>query len=344
MKHLKVLFAGTPEFALASLQALTASGITPVAVLTQPDRPAGRGKRLTASPVKRFAEELGILVLQPARLGDAAVISEIEDLDPDLMIVVAYGLLLPQSVLDSPARGCVNVHASVLPRWRGAAPIQAAILAGDAQTGVSLMAMTAALDSGPVYASATLDIGARESAGELHDRLADLGGQLLRRHLDAIVDGTLVAVPQDESCSTYAGKIDKQDAAMDWSRPAIDLQRLVSAFNPTPGAWFTLDDERIKCWEAEAYASVARAAGRAVSADQDGIVDACAPGRVSSADQDGFVDACVPGTVVSADQDGIVVACGEGALRLTSLQRPGRRRVVAREFAAQIDMRTRCLG
>ncbi len=310
MKHPKVLFAGTPEFALASLQALTASGVTPVAVLTQPDRPAGRGKRLTASPVKRLAEELGILVLQPTRLGDSAVISEIEDLEPDLMIVVAYGLLLPQNVLDIPARGCVNVHASVLPRWRGAAPIQAAILAGDAQSGVSLMAMTAGLDSGPVYASATLDIGARESAGELHDRLADLGGQLLCRHLDAIVDGTLVAAPQDESCSTYAGKIDKQDAAMDWSRPAIDLQRVVSAFNPTPGAWFMLDDERIKCWEAEACAGAACAAGR----------------------------------VISADQDGIVVACGEGALRLTSLQRPGKRRVTARQFAAQINMRNRHLG
>lgn len=310
MKHPKLLFAGTPEFARTSLQALIASGVTPVAVLTQPDRPAGRGKRLTASPVKHLAEELGIPVLQPARLGDPAVISGLENLEPDIMIVVAYGLLLPQSVLDIPARGCVNVHASVLPRWRGAAPIQAAILAGDAQTGVSLMAMTAGLDTGPVYASATLAIGARESAGELHDRLADLGGQLLCRHLDAIVDGTLVAVPQDDSCSTHAGKIDTQDAAMDWSRPAIDLARLVLAFNPTPGAWFMLDDERIKCWEAEVCAGVARE----------------------------------PGTIISADQDGIVVACGEGALRLTSLQRPGKRRVAAREFAAQINMRDRRLG
>jgi methionyl-tRNA formyltransferase len=327
MKHPRVLFAGTPEFALTSLHALIASGITPVAVLTQPDRPAGRGKRLTASPVKSLSEELGVLVLQPARLSDPAVVSEIEDLEPDLMIVVAYGLLLPQSVLDIPARGCVNVHASVLPRWRGAAPIQAAILAGDAQTGVSLMAMTVALDSGPVYASATLDIGRRESAGELHDRLADLGGQLLCRHLDAIVDGTLVPAPQDESCSTYAGKIHKQDAAMDWNRPASDLARRVLAFNPTPGAWFMLDDERIKCWEAEACEGIA-----------------CAPGRVNSSDQDGVVDACAPGRVISADQDGIVVACSDGALRLTSLQRPGKRRVAAREFAAQIDMRTRSLG
>ncbi len=310
MKHPKLLFAGTPEFARTSLQALIASGVTPVAVLTQPDRPAGRGKRLTASPVKHLAEELGISVLQPARLGDPAVISELENLEPDIMIVVAYGLLLPQSVLDIPAKGCVNVHASVLPRWRGAAPIQAAILAGDAQTGVSLMAMTAGLDTGPVYASATLAIGARESAGELHDRLADLGGQLLCRHLDAIVDGTLVAVPQDDSCSTHAGKIDTQDAAMDWSRPANELQRVVSAFNPRPGAWFMLDDERIKCWEAEVCAGVA----------------------------------CEPGTIISADQDGIVVACGEGALRLTSLQRPGKRRVAAREFAAQINMRDRRLG
>lgn len=310
MTHPKVLFAGTPDFALASLQALIASGVRPVAVLTQPDRPAGRGKRLTPSPVKRLADELGIPVLQPARLGDPAVSSELESLEPDLMIVVAYGLLLPQSVLDIPARGCLNVHASVLPRWRGAAPIAAAILAGDAQTGVSLMAMTAGLDSGPVYASATLAIGARETASELHDRLADLGSQLLLRHLDAIVDGSLVAVPQDESCSTHAGKINTQDAVMDWSRPAIELQRLVLAFNAVPGAWFMLDDERIKCWEAEAIAGVNRAAG----------------------------------WVVSAGQDGIVVACGEGALRLTSLQRPGKRRVAAREFAAQINMRNRRLG
>ena len=310
MKHPKLLFAGTPEFARTSLQALIASGVTPIAVLTQPDRPAGRGKRLTASPVKHLAQELGIPVLQPARLGDPAVISELENLEPDIMIVVAYGLLLPQSVLDIPARGCVNVHASVLPRWRGAAPIQAAILAGDAQTGVSLMAMTAGLDSGPVYASATLPIGARESAGELHDRLADLGGRLLLEKLDSIAAGTLVAVPQDDSCSTYAGKIDTQDAAMDWSRPAIELQRVVSAFNPTPGAWFMLDDERIKCWEAEV----------------------CARG------------ACEAGTIISADQDGIVVACGEDALRLTSLQRPGKRRVAAREFAAQINLRDRRLG
>ena len=310
MKHPKLLFAGTPEFARTSLQALIASGVTPVAVLTQPDRPAGRGKRLTASPVKHLAEELGIPVLQPARLGDPAVISELENLEPDIMIVAAYGLLLPQSVLDIPARGCVNVHASVLPRWRGAAPIQAAILAGDAQTGVSLMAMTAGLDSGPVYASATLPIGARESAGELHDRLAVLGGRLLLEKLDSIAAGALVAVPQDDSCSTYAGKIDTQDAAMDWSRPAIELQRVVSAFNPTPGAWFMLDDERIKCWEAEV----------------------CARG------------ACEAGTIISADQDGIVVACGKGALRLTSLQRPGKRRVAAREFAAQINLRDRRLG
>ena len=310
MTHPKVLFAGTPDFALASLQALIASGVRPVAVLTQPDRPAGRGKRLTPSPVKRLADELGIPVLQPARLGDPAVSSELESLEPDLMIVVAYGLLLPQSVLDIPARGCLNVHASVLPRWRGAAPIAAAILAGDAQTGVSLMAMTAGLDSGPVYASATLAIGARETASELHDRLADLGSQLLLRHLDVIVDGSLVAVPQDESCSTYAGKIHTQDAVMDWSRPAIELQRLVLAFNAVPGAWFMLDDERIKCWEAEAIAG----------------------------------GNCGAGWVVSAGQDGIVVACGEGALRLTSLQRPGKRRVAAREFAAQINMRDRRLG
>ena len=179
MTQARVLFAGTPEFALASFEALTNAGILPVAVLTQPDRPAGRGKRLTASPVKRFALELGIEVMQPPTLKDPEAVARIAVFEPDILVVAAYGLILPQSVLDIPSRACVNVHASLLPRWRGAAPIQAAILAGDAETGISLMAVTAGLDCGPVYAREALAIGEEETAGELHDRLAMLGGELL---------------------------------------------------------------------------------------------------------------------------------------------------------------------
>ena len=310
MNQARVLFAGTPEFALASLTALTDSGIVPLAVLTQPDRPAGRGKRLTASPVKRFALERGIEVLQPPTLKDPEAVDGIAAFEPDVLVVAAYGLILPQSVLDIPSRACVNVHASLLPRWRGAAPIQAAILAGDAETGVSLMAVTAGLDSGPVYVEEAIAIGEEETAGELHDRLAALGGELLVRHFHAIVNGTLEAIEQDESRATYAGKIRKQDAQLDWSRPAEELHRQVRAYNPVPGAFFLLDDTPIKCWSA---GIVAGAAG-------------------------------TPGDVLSAGRDGIVIACGRDALRLDRLQRPGKRPVTAAEFAGSVAMTGRRLG
>jgi methionyl-tRNA formyltransferase len=304
-----VLFAGTPEFALASLRALTKAGTRPAAVLTQPDRPAGRGKRLTASPVKQFALEQGIEILQPATLKDAEAAAQIAALAPDILVVAAYGLILPQGVLDIPARGCVNVHASLLPRWRGAAPIQAAILSGDAETGISLMAMTAGLDCGPVYVREALAIGDEETAGELHDRLADLGGRLLVRHFDAILGGSLEAAEQDESRATYAGKISKQDARLDWRRPAEELHRRVRAYNPVPGAFFLLDDLAVKCWRARV---VADAAG-------------------------------TPGDVLAAGRDGIVIACGRDALRLDVLQRPGKRPVSAAEFAGSMAMTGRQL-
>ena len=310
MSDTRVLFAGTPEFALASLRALTGAGIVPVAVLTQPDRPAGRGKRVTASPVKQFALERGIDVLQPATLRDAGAVEAIAAFDPDVLVVAAYGLILPPAVLDVPAKGCLNVHASLLPRWRGAAPVQAAILAGDTETGVSLMAMTAGLDCGPVYVEEAVAIGPEETAGELHDRLAALGGELLVRHFDAIVNGTLEAVEQDETAATYAGKISKQDARLDWQRPAEELHRRVRAYNPVPGAFFLLDDIPVKCWRAGVAAG---AAGTA------------------------------PGEVVSAGRDGIVVACGSDALRLDSLQRPGKRPVTAGEFASVVPLAGRLL-
>ena len=298
-----VIFAGTPDFALSSLKALVESGRTPVAVLTQPDRPAGRGKKLTASPVKQYAEKRGIAVMQPVTLRDADVVADLEALEPDLLIVAAYGLILPQNVLDIPTQGCLNVHASVLPRWRGAAPIQAAILAGDEATGISLMAMTAGLDCGPVFHTSAVTIGADESAGELHDRLAALGGATLVEHLDGILGGELRATEQDESHATYAPKIQKQDARIDWLLSAAEIARRVRAYNPFPGAFFFADSTRIKVWRSTAV--------------------------------DGGAE---PGTVVQSDRDGIVVACGDGALRLDELQLPGRRRATHQEFAGQFDL------
>ena len=315
MKSPAVIFAGTPEFALETLSALVESGVVPVAVLTQPDRPAGRGKHMTASPVKAFATQQGIAVLQPSTLRDETVVAELAALQPDIIIVAAYGLILPQDVLDIPSHGCVNVHASLLPRWRGAAPIQAAILSGDATTGISLMSMTAGLDSGPVYCSASVTIEENETAGDLHGRLAALGGKLLVDSLDALMAGRMPASEQDEEQATYAGKINKQDAQLDWTLDAEELQRRVRAYNPEPGAFFFLNDgttgevrgndsQRAKCWTAHAVA------------DTD----------------------AQPGTVVVCSSEALVVACGSGGLRLECVQMPGRQRITAQELAAQIDL------
>ncbi len=311
MNKPRVLFAGTPEFALASLKALVAGSTHPVAVLTQPDRPAGRGKKLTASPVKQYATAAGIPVLQPATLRDAAIIAELAALKPDVLIVAAYGLILPQEVLDLPTCGCVNVHASVLPRWRGAAPIQAAILNADKTTGISLMSMTAGLDCGPVFLTESIDIRCAETAGELHDRLAVLGGRLLGDNLNAIIEGKLEAVDQDETLASYAAKISTADALLDWSLSAEEINRKVRAYNPAPGAWFMLDDARVKCW---------RATSNDVTVDATDVA---------------------AGTVLSADHNGIVIACGRGSISLTELQRPGKSRVSAQEFAALTDLRGR---
>ena len=304
MNNPRVIFAGTPEFALASLRALLKSGVVPVAVLTQPDRPAGRGKQLKASPVKEFALQHGIDVLQPESLRGDDIVAELTALQADIMIVAAYGLLLPQGVLDIPKAGCLNVHASLLPRWRGAAPIQAAILGADEETGVCLMSMTAGLDCGPVFISETLQIGVDENAGELHDRLAAAGGKLLVEHLADIIDRRISAAEQNEAAATYAHKIRTSDASIDWQRPATELARLVRAFNPVPGAHFMLDSERIKCWQAAA-------------------TDA---------------DDSPAGTIMAAGPDGVVVACGQGALRLIQLQRPGKRPVSAVQFLSNIDL------
>ena len=309
MTNPRVLFAGTPEFARASLSALIDAGHKPIAVLTQPDRPSGRGKKIVPSPVKALAVEHDIPVLQPVTLKSPEIVAELEALKPDLLIVAAYGLILPQSVLDVPTHGCLNVHGSLLPRWRGAAPIQAAILAGDSETGISLMSMTAGLDCGPVYSTAPIEIGDQETAGELHDSLAALGGELLVRDLERILNGELVAVEQDEAQATYAGKISTDDARLDWTEDAAHLFRKVRAFNPVPGAWFMCEGERIKCWGA------------------------------SPRDGEGE-----PGTVLAADGDELVVACGSGLFAIELLQRPGRGRVSAREFSNQLDINGKTLG
>ncbi len=309
MNKPRIVFAGTPEFALVSLTALVDAGHDVVAVYTQPDRPAGRGRKLTASAVKRYAVDQSIAVLQPETLRDAATAEELEALKPDVMIVAAYGLILPQNILDIPKQGCLNVHASLLPRWRGAAPIQAAILAGDQTTGISLMRMTAGLDCGPVFAADSIVIEKRESAEQLHDRLAVLGGALLVARLDEILCGETAAVEQDESLASYAAKILKQDAELDWELSAADLHRRVRAYNPAPGAFFFAGPSnnplRVKVWDATP-------------------VD---------------VAAATAGTIVQYDGDGIVMACGEGGLRLDTLQAPGKRRAEAHEFVKQIDLR-----
>ena len=310
MSGTRILFAGTPDFALASLRALCDSGVVPLAVFTQPDRPAGRGRKLRASPVKDYALAQGIEVRQPESLKDSGIAAEMAEFDADLMVVAAYGLILPQAILNLPRHGCLNVHASLLPRWRGAAPIQAAILAGDEETGVSLMKMTTGLDSGPVFARQPVRIGDKENGGELHDRLAQLGGEILCEYLPDILEAKLEAEPQDETLVTHAGKISRSDAAMTWNNSATELLRQVRAYNPTPGAYFDIDGEQVKCWSAIGIEAQGEAAG----------------------------------TVIAAGRDGIDVACGDGALRMLELQRPGRGRISAGEIANQLSLSGRQLG
>jgi methionyl-tRNA formyltransferase len=296
---LRIVFAGTPEFAVPSLRA-AAQRNEVVAVYTQPDRPAGRGRGLQPSPVKREAIARGIPVLQPESLKSELSRDALRALKPDLLVVVAYGLLLPQKILEIPAQGCWNVHASLLPRWRGAAPIQRAIEAGDGETGVCLMQMEKGLDTGPVLLSQRLAIGDNETGGQLHERLAALGAQTLADGLGLLRAGMRpVAKPQPEAGATYAHKLDKAEAKLDWSQHAEVLARKVRAFNPWPMAEAVLAGERVRIHGAVALPLAHRAA---------------------------------PGSVLLAGREGIDVACGDGALRIRVLQREGGKAITAADY------------
>lgn len=316
MSHsLRVIFAGTPEFAAAALAAIHEAGFTVPLVLTQPDRPAGRGMKLQASPVKRYAQEHGMAVAQPPSLRRtgkypeeaAAALDLLRATPHDVMVVAAYGLLLPQEVLDIPPRGCINIHASILPRWRGAAPIHRAIEAGDAETGITLMQMDVGLDTGPMISEVRTAIAPGDTTATLHDRLAQLGAKLIVDGLVALErDGALPATPQPSGGTTYAEKIGKHEAALDWRRPAAALARQIRAFDPFPGGAATLDGAQLKLWAAEPVE-------RSTVATQ-------------------------PGEILEVSAAGVVVACGEGALRLTQLQKPGGKRLPAREFLAGMPL------
>ena len=304
---MKIVFAGTPEFAVASLAA-AARHHEVVAVYTQPDRPAGRGRGLMPSPVKLDAIARGIPVFQPESLKTPEAQQQLRDLQPDLMVVVAYGLILPKAVLAIPTHGCWNVHGSLLPRWRGAAPIQRAIEAGDAETGVCLMQMEAGLDTGPVLLHQSTPISDTDTGGQLHDRLAQLGAQVLSDGLGLLRAGLKpMARPQPEAGVTYAHKLDKAEARLDWSQDAAALARKVRAFNPWPIAEATLAGERVRIHGAIAIESN---------------------------------DGKAPGTVIAASRDGIDIACGQGALRLRVVQREGGKAITAADYLnARRDLR-----
>ena len=294
---MKLIFAGTPPFAAQALRAILAAGHQVVLVLTQPDRQSGRGMAVHASPVKELAMAAGIEVFQPPSLKDAAALQRLRDAGADAMIVAAYGLILPQAVLDLPRQGCINIHASLLPRWRGAAPIQRAILAGDSESGVCIMQMDAGLDTGAVLHRESLPITGDDTAASLHDKLADLGARLI---VEALAKFPLTPCAQPAEGATYAAKIEKAEAWLDWRLPALQLARQVRAFNPFPGSAARVGSASIKVWRAEIE-----------------TVDGAQ---------------AVPGTVLAVSKAGIVVACGQGALRLTELQKAGSKRLPVAQF------------
>ena len=292
MNKLKLIFAGTPDFAARHLAALLSSDHEVVAVYTQPDKPAGRGQKLTASPVKDLALAHALPVYQPASLRNEEAQAELAALGADLMVVVAYGLILPKAVLDTPRLGCLNVHGSLLPRWRGAAPIQRAIWAGDAETGVTIMQMDVGLDTGAMIRKVSCTIASDETSASLYDKLAELGPQALVDTLDAMAAGDTTAEAQDDALANYAQKLSKEEARIDWSMEAVAIERCIRAFNPWPISWFEVADQTIKVWQAEV-----------IDSDHGQPV----------------------GTLLKADKQGIDVATGKGVLRLLTLQPPGKK-------------------
>jgi len=299
-KSLKVIFAGTPEFAAEALKLLLLSQHQVVAVYTQPDRPAGRGRKLTPSPVKQLALEHGIDVYQPVSLKDSEAQRQVVDLNADVMVVVAYGLLLPVPVLEAPRLGCINIHASLLPRWRGAAPIQRAILAGDAETGVTIMQMDKGLDTGDMLLKRACPISREDTAATLHDRLAAIGSVAAIEVLDLLSDGLAKPEPQDDRLANYAAKLSKAEALVDWQRPAIEIERLVHGFNPWPVAQTEFFDQMLRIWQAQAV--------------------------------DGATTDQPPGSILKADKEGIDVASGDGVLRIQMAQLPGGKAMAAADL------------
>jgi methionyl-tRNA formyltransferase len=306
MTFLRIAFAGTPQFAVPALRVLLASRHQVVGVLTQPDRPAGRGQQLRAPPIKLLAAEHRLPVAQPATLRTPEGRAELASWAPDLLVVVAYGLILPPPVLALPRLGCVNIHGSLLPRWRGAAPIQRAILAGDAETGVTIMQLDAGLDTGPMLLERRRPIHSHDTAGDLHDALSELGAAALAEAIDGLAAGSLAARPQPATGATYAAKIEKPEARLDWKASVVEIDRRVRAFNPWPMAETSFAGESLRVL-------------RARIADQPGV------------------DAA-PGTLLGIAEDGLRVACGEGVLAVRELQRAGKRPISARDFANAVRL------
>lgn len=301
---MRVIFAGTPDFAAAALEAIHQAGHAIPLVLTQPDRPAGRGMKLTESATGQMAGRLGLVTAKPLTLKDAGIQQQLRDLAPDVMVVAAYGLLLPQAVLDIPRHGCLNIHGSLLPRWRGAAPVQRAILAGDAESGIGIMQMEAGLDTGPVLLEKKIPIAADDTGATLFAKLTRLGAEAIVEALARLPE--LTPRPQPSEGVTYAHKLSRQEALLDWTQSAAQLARQIRAFDPFPGSETRHREEALKIW--------------AAVAETPGV--APAPGQPA-----------VPGCVVSVDKQGPLVACGEGALRLMTVQKPGGRRIPAAEWA-----------
>lgn len=295
---MKIIFAGTPHFAACALQALLDRHADIVAVLTQPDRPSGRGMQLKSSPVKQLAEQHGLTVLQPTSLKDAAIQLQLADCRADVMVVAAYGLILPEAVLKIPRLGCLNIHASLLPRWRGAAPIQRAILAGDAQTGITIMQMDVGLDTGDMLLKKSCEITANDNAETLHDKLAVLGAAALTEVLARLDQGGMSGVKQDDMLANYAAKLSKEEARLDWSLDAIQLERAVRGYNPFPGASVQIGDTPIRIWRASMRTDMAGE----------------------------------PGMILALEKEALVVACGTGALALEVLQRPNAKALPAAQF------------